>query len=91
MGAYARARVAFKAYRFGAFASFRLVQFRAASRCLTVIASVLFRAFSPLGGPLVASHVGQDDRSRLRINVARFRAALVQLRPALRRALRRGV
>jgi hypothetical protein len=39
------------------------------------------------GGPQEASHVGQDDRSRLRINAARFRALLVQLRPASRRAL----
>ena len=38
-----------------------------------------------------ASPVGQDDRSRRRFNAARFRASLVQLRPALRRALRRGV
>jgi hypothetical protein len=29
--------------------------------------------------------VGQDDRSRRRINAARFRASLVQLRPASRR------
>ena len=42
-------------------------------------------------GPQAASHVGQDDRSRRRINAARFRASLVQLRPASRRALGRGV
>ena len=46
---------------------------------------------SPFRRPAAASHVGQDDRSRRRINAARFRASLVQLRPASRRALRRGV
>ena len=43
---------------------------------------------SPTWRPATASHVGQDDRSRRRINAARFRASLVQLRPASRRALR---
>ena len=42
----------------------------------------------PIWRPAAASHVGQDDRSRLRINAARFRASLVQLRPASRRALK---
>jgi hypothetical protein len=46
---------------------------------------------SPFRRPAAASQVGQDDRSRRRINAARFRASLVQLRPALRRAVRRGV
>jgi hypothetical protein len=36
-------------------------------------------------------HVRQDDRSRLRINAACFHALLVQLRPASRRAIKRGV
>ena len=48
-------------------------------------------AFPIPGKPQAASQVGQDDRSRLGINAARFRALLVQLRPASRRALGRGV
>lgn len=35
---------------------------------------------------MAASHVGTFDRDRRAINAARFRASLVQLRPALRRA-----
>jgi hypothetical protein len=42
-------------------------------------------------GPQAASHVGQDDRSRLGINAARFLSSFVQLRPAARRVLGRGV
>src|ERR1700730_15173147 len=38
------------------------------------------------GGRADGLSCGDCDRSRLRINVARFRAALVQLRPAGRRA-----
>ena len=49
----------------------------------------------PLNGPTPGLSCGDVDRSRLAINAARFRAALVQLRPALRRppapVRRRGV
>ena len=70
---------------------------RLVSRCL---AEPLEHAFTPLRIALLkrfpwqaaaASPVGQDDRSRRRFNAARFRASLVQLRPASRRALGRGV